>query len=256
MQILKYDHSKAQRISQGKFSLHAHNQYEMILFLKGNASHVVENRKYKLSKNDLIIIKPSTYHFIQIDELCDYERFDITFTESSHKKHLIDKVLDRLEIVNISSNPIALDIFSKLDFYHQKLNEKEFYEVAILLIRELFYNLSLFNDKVKHPTTLSPILSQALNYINDNLTTIKDISEISSSVFITPSYLFRMFKSELKTSPKQYILEKRLLLAQNLILMGKSATATCEQSGFNDYSSFYKNYVKYFGRSPSNEKQT
>ena len=254
MQILQYDHSKAQRINKGKFSLHAHNQYEMILFLKGNASHVVEDRKYKLSKNDLIVIKPSTYHFIQIDQDCDYERFDVIFTENSSKKHIFDRVLDKLEIVNISSNPIALEIFSKLDFYHQKLSEKEFHEVACLLIKELFYNLSLFNDKVKHPTTLSPILSQALNYINDNLTTIKDISEISSSVFVTPSYLFRMFKNELKTSPKQYILEKRLLLAQNLILMGKSATATCEQSGFNDYSNFYKNYVKYFGRSPSSEK--
>ena len=254
MQIIKYDHSKAQRISQGKFSLHTHNQYEMILFLKGNASHVVENRKYKLSKNDLIVIKPSTYHFIQIDQDCYYERFDVIFTENPSKKHIFDRVLDKLEIVNISSNPIALEIFSKLDFYHQKLNEKEFYEVACLLIKELFYNLSLFNDKVKQPTTLSPILSQALNYINDNLTTIKDVKEIASSVFVTPSYLFRMFKSELKTSPKQYILEKRLLLAQNLILMGKSATATCEQSGFNDYSNFYKNYVKYFGKSPSSEE--
>ena len=226
----------------------------MILFLKGNASHVVEDRKYKLSKNDLIVIKPSTYHFIQIDQDCDYERFDVIFTENSSKKHIFDRVLDKLEIVNISSNPIALEIFSKLDFYHQKLSEKEFHEVACLLIKELFYNLSLFNDKVKHPTTLSPILSQALNYINDNLTSIKDISEISSSIFVTPSYLFRMFKNELKTSPKQYILEKRLLLAQNLILMGKSATDTCEQSGFNDYSNFYKNYVKYFGRCPSSEK--
>lgn len=254
MQILKYDHSTIPNAEKTRFSLHAHNHYEIILFLKGNASHVVEDRKYKLSKNDLIIIKPSTYHYIQIDDICDYERVDITFSESASKKHLIKKVLERLEIVNISSNPILLELFSKLDFYHQKLNEKDFNELTVLLIKELFYNLSLFNDKVKKPITLSPILSQALNFINENLTTLEDVKQIASNVFVTPSYLFRMFKNELKTSPKQYILEKRLLLAQNLILIGKSATEACEQSGFNDYSNFYKNYVKYFGHSPSAEK--
>lgn len=255
MIVFECNHRKISKIEPTRFSLHAHNNYEIILFLKGNATHVVENRKYKLSKNDLIIIKPSTYHFIQIDDVCDYERFDIIFSESSHKKHIIDRVLEKLEIVNISSNPIALDIFSKFDFYRQKLNEKEFNEVAVLLLRELFYNLSLFNDRVITPTSLSPILSQTLSYINDNLTTLKGINEIASKVFVTPSYLFRMFKSEIKTSPKQYILEKRLLLAQNLILIGKSSSEAAEKSGFNDYSNFYKNYIKFFGHSPSKEKK-
>ncbi|MBR2870886.1 MAG: helix-turn-helix transcriptional regulator [Clostridia bacterium] len=254
MQILNYNHSTITNAEKTRFSLHSHNHYEIILFLKGNATHVVEDRKYKLSNNDLIIIRPPTYHFIQIDHKCDYERVDIIFSERASKKHIIDQVVNQMEVVNISSNPIALDIFSKLTFYKQQLSEKAFSEVAVLLVRELFYNLSLFKDNVKTPTALSPTLSQALNYINENLTTVKSIQEIASSVFVTPSYLFRMFKDELKTSPKQYILEKRLLLAQNLILMGKPATSVCEQSGFNDYSTFYKNFVRYFGHKPSLEK--
>jgi AraC-like DNA-binding protein len=49
----------------------------------------------------------------------------------------------------------------------------------------------------------------------------------------------------------QYMLRKRLILAQQKIRDGESATAAAMLCGFNDYSSFYKQYKKLFGVSPS-----
>ena len=234
--------------------MHSHNCYELIFFLKGDATHVIENRKYKLSKNDLIIIKPSCYHYIQINENTDYERYDITINADLLGIENIDVVSNEIEVINLSANPIAIELFAKLDYYKKKLSENDFNKVAVLLIKELFYNLTTYKEQSKNYTFLSPTLTTALAYINDNLFTLKDVEEIAKHLFITQSYLFRIFKQELKTSPKKYINDKRLLAAQNMLSVGKNPLEVFETCGFNDYTTFYRSYVKFFGHAPSKEK--
>lgn len=253
MKLLRFNHVAYNDINTTAFSMHTHNHYELILFKKGNASHVVEDRKYKLNKNDLIIIRPATYHFIQIEDKCTYERFNLLFVPDTTEQSLVEKVSEKIEVVNLSSNPIALEIFSKLDYYEQNLERQDFEYLCTILITELFYNLSVSKEVVSSHTHISATLRIALDYINQNLTCIENIQEVCNALYITPSYLFRLFKNELKTSPKKYLLEKRLIMAQNMLILGGKPTKVYEECGFNDYTAFYKNYIKFFGHSPSKE---
>lgn len=50
----------------------------------------------------------------------------------------------------------------------------------------------------------NPMLTKAIAYIRANLFTIRSISEISDSLFITESYLFEIFKKALHISPKKF----------------------------------------------------
>ena len=65
-----------------------HNFYflvcELLYIANGDATHLIEERKYKLKKGDLIIIRPFHYHFIQIDSSADYERYNILFDPKLH----------------------------------------------------------------------------------------------------------------------------------------------------------------------------
>ena len=45
-------------------SSHTHSLFELIYFMRGDAHHVVEDRVYKLSRGDLIIVQPGKYHDI------------------------------------------------------------------------------------------------------------------------------------------------------------------------------------------------
>jgi AraC-like DNA-binding protein len=149
---------------------------------------------------------------------------------------------------------MATDIFKKLDIYSAKLKEQDFFEVMILLIKELFYALSIERaESVNETKEINPILSNALKYINSNLFSVKSISEVADALFITESYLHRIFKTELHKSPKKYINDKRLLAAQSLIQMGERPTEIYERCGFSDYTAFYRNYREHFGYSPSKE---
>ena len=120
----------------------------------------------------------------------------------------------------------------------------------------MFYNINLFpGNAYQKATTLSPIISKALKYTNENLCTVASIEEIAEHLFVSESYLFRLFQKELHQTPKKYIMEKRLLLAQKMIRDGEKPTMVCERCGFGDYTTFYRNYITFFGYSPSKKKK-
>ena len=138
-----------------------------------------------------------------------------------------------------------------MDTYND-YGETAFYDLFPGLLRELFYNLILsMSTAVTAPTRISPLISKALDYINNNLFTIESISEISSRLFVTEIYFFRIFKEQMKISPKKYITNKRLVAAEKNIRKGEKPTEVYLQCGFNTYTAFYKRYVDYFGYSPS-----
>ena len=127
--------------------------------------------------------------------------------------------------------------------------------VARLLVEEIIFNIPLIEkNRESDFLVINPILSKALSYIGENLYTIRDISEVADAVFVTESYLYRLFKRELFKSPKKYITEKRLLLAQNGLKKGKRPTEVAAECGFEDYTTFYRNYTELFGKSPSEER--
>ena len=124
-----------------------------------------------------------------------------------------------------------------------------------LLLKELFFNLrtNVHIKPAKEDASLHPMLLLALKYINSHLFTVTDVSEIAGELFITESYLFKLFKNQLGTSPKRYIVENRLRAARDLIRTGQKPTDVYEKCGFSDYTVFYRNYVKFFGISPKEE---
>lgn len=249
-----FKHEISENLSCDTYSMHTHNNYELIYFLEGDATHVIEDRKYKLKKGDLILIRPFHYHFIQIDAPVRYERYDILFDAEKSCVEGIDLLPESMEVINLSGNAVVEEIFRKCDLYHRSCDDETFDKILSHLLSELFYNLHVFPHSASEGgSVLSPLISGALQYINENLCTIDEIGEIAGHLFVSESYLFRLFQKELHQTPKKYIMEKRLLLAQKKILAGDKPSAVCEDCGFGDYTSFYRNYTVFFGYSPSRE---
>ena len=249
---LFYKHEVSEDLPCDTYSAHTHNAYELIYFLDGDATHVIEDRKYKLKKGDLILIRPFQYHFIQIDATARYERYDILFDARRNGIESVETIPEGVEVVNIAGNGIAEDIFRKFDVYRQSCDADSFEKLASHLLSELFYNIRLFPEEFsKTKDTLSPLISKALKYVNDNLCTVSDVKEIAARLFVSESYLFRLFRKELHQTPKKYIMEKRLLFARQMIRSGEKPSAVFKHCGFLDYTTFYRNYTAFFGHAPS-----
>lgn len=249
-----FKHQITKKPSCGALAKHSHNMCELLYFVGGDASCVIEDKRYRLSPGDLLCIRPSKYHFIQIESEADYERYDALFDEDELEEGERARLLALPDVLHISRNADATDIFRRLDVYRAKLDREAFAQMSRLLLRELIYALSVEHGQT--PTdfaVINPMLSSALEYINEHLFELHSVGEIASALFITESYLFKLFRTELKQSPKRYVNDKKLLAAQQMILAGESPTKACEACGFGDYVSFYRGYRRLFGRSPSDK---
>jgi len=236
-------------------ALHTHSLFELLYIVSGDATHVIEGRMYRLKKGDLVLIRPSKYHFLQINSEQPYERFNILFDPQLHGIHSAERIPDTLEVVNLSNNPMAADMFQRLDFYHQNTDRDTFETVLKLILNELFINLSVFSDSIRRQENIiSPVLTKALEYINQNLFTLGSVEEVADALFISTSYLFHLFRNSLHQSPKKYINDKRLLAARRKILAGQRPSAVYKECGFREYAAFYRGYCAFFGHAPSQDK--
>lgn len=242
--------------AQLKFATHCHNSYEIIFFIKGNANYLIEDRKYILKKYDLIITKPTQYHNVEIVSNDDYERYDILIENCKVIEEMLDGLDKQCEVINCSNMPTIIDNFKKMDEYEKKFAQEDFTELLYLLLVEIMYNIKIYDANPSQDYNLaSPLIQKALAYINENLFTIQNVSDVSDYLFVAKNYFFKLFKEQMKVPPKKYINNKRLLQAQRMIANGEKPTGVFDKCGFSNYVSFYKRYVDFFGYPPSQEEK-
>ncbi|MBQ9714667.1 MAG: helix-turn-helix transcriptional regulator [Clostridia bacterium] len=253
---IKYNYRRVQ-VSDDRKHLsmrHTHNHYEIIFLESGDVTYVIEDRKYQLKKNDLVITRPLKYHYLELTSDEDYARHDILFDPSFVGEDSLLELPENLEVFHCPPDSILQDIFKRITYYGNVLSNKAFTDILSALVKELIYNLTL---EAKKPTDItfktSPFLTKVLEYINENLFTVKDIKDICKHFYISQQYFFRLFQTQLKITPHKYLNSKRLLYAQKMLQQGKKPTAVYLLCGFESYVGFYKQYIKTFGYSPSKE---
>ena len=233
--------------------LHCHNGIELIYVRSGKLAHVVEGRMYILTPGDLAVVHPSKYHYLEQLSSDPYERYIIQFDPQLHS---IDTSFlpKEMEVVRLKDGSVAAELFSKMDYYCDRLDGKLFTTLLERMLEELFVNLQLISgERRQEEGVLSPVLRRALSYINEHLFTITDVEEVAAALYVSSSYLFRLFRTSLHQSPKKYIRDKRLLAAQRKIRRGMNPTAACQACGFKEYATFFRSYKAFFGYPPSQE---
>lgn len=251
---LLYKHKFDRALPPDVYSMHTHNLYELLYFVKGDATCVIEERKYKLKAGDLVLVRPYLHHFVQIDTVTDYERYDILFDPVKHGVEGVWRIPEEVAIVSLAENPLASDVFRRMDAYDAICTENDFFRLLPHLLSELFLGIgSIVPREGEMGDLTSPLLSEALRYINANLFTLGGMKEVANAIFVSESYLCRLFKRELHESPGRYIRDKRLLVARDRILLGEKPTAVAAACGFGDYTAFYRSYKSLFGTSPTSK---
>ena len=105
------------------------------------------------------------------------------------------------------------------------------------------------------PAAESSPLFQVIRHINEHLSEPLSLDSLCEQFYLSKPQLCRSFKRTTGASVGEYITAKRLLQAQSMLRAGSPPTQVCTACGFNDYSAFYRAYVKHFGVSPRNTQQ-
>ena len=253
---LKYNHYcyKNPSSTPENFQKHSHNTYELIFFEKGDATYIIEDKRYQLKSGDLVFIRPMKYHYIEPKVDSEYSRFNVAFNKYFLDEKLLRSIPESLEILNCPKNSLIAELFARMEYYENNYDKESFVVLLRCVLTELFYNVRNSKNYLTDETAgLSPFITEAIKYINARLFTIANVKEVSDSLYVSEQYFFRQFQTQLKISPKKYINSKRLLHAQDMIRRGIKPTEVYLKCGFESYPGFYKQYLKTFGYSPSNE---
>ena len=249
---IKVYHGITEGVDEFSFQPHYHDRYELLLFLKGDVSYTVEGRSYKLKRGDIVLSRPRQIHCISPSADTYYERYVAIINQKYINNSIIDRLKGGQDIFTSRDNEALFELFSKLDEYSKRFSAEEFSHIAYNIIEEIIYNLSTMKEG-EASSDINPIIERALDYINENLTSISGIDEICQKLYITKSHLHHLFVRYLQTTPAKYISAKKLILAQRMIKKGRRPTDVYIECGFSDYATFFRNFKKHFGYSPNQE---
>lgn len=256
---IQFHYLRTENPNAGTFKVHTHDVCEIYYFLSDHAIFHVEGNEYHLKYGDLLIMQPMEAHYIELEPSMPYERAALHF-----KRSLFSSFDPEEKLTNLiyQREPGTFNLFRQENFPTSVWQ----YCLSMMLIPASDRRLQiisclipLMNELLKasqnHPDTFhsenNALSAQIIRYINQNLSAPLTLANLCNHFYVSQSQLCRLFKRATGTSVGDYIATKRLLRAQQMLRSGMVPTKVMPECGFNDYSTFYRAYHKYFGVSPS-----
>ena len=244
-----------------QWGLHIHsNHYELLVFIRGNAECWIEGRRKKLEYGDVVIVNPREIHRIFILDNAEYERIVIHVRQ--HVKGAVngtDKPLrvfhkNRTHILHLSEEEMAQFVSNQLQM--KKMWKKK--EFGADLLGSAWFQILLLqiSQKMRQAEgsgaweSVAGLVGEALEYVNAHMMEDISVQDIADALNVSRYYLSHAFKKSTGYGLWNYVISKRLVYSQKLLVEGASVTEACYESGFKDYAHFIKSFTKTFGCSP------
>ena len=229
---------------------HSHDFYEIIYFLQGKATQLVNGKEISFVPNSIILMRPHDKHcFLKQSENIVIVSLSVQSDEFELLSNTYNTSL-KSRITN-GADPKMYSIshllpYTSTDFEKLTSNEKE-HEFKFLL----FCFFKSFIDSIEEKDSVPKMLAYAISEMKktENLRVgIKAFTAISN---YSQSHLSRLIKKFFNLPLKQYINELRLQKAYNCIVFTQNSFEDiADELGFVSYSHFNKIFKTRFYITP------
>jgi len=250
-----------------KLDYHYHEFDKLILFLNGKVAYLVEGVTYFLQPWDILLVQHNLIHRPIIDPAQPYERIVIWLGRDwlaalSDPGEALDACFDAARCRGF--HLLRADAERRLQYMGavQRLEEApppaEFGagRMADTLCQQLLIdvNRDILRDRTaqeqRDSYRVDPKIEEILRYIAGHLDADLTVSALAGRFYLSRYYLMHRFKAVSGYTVHQYISQKRLLRAGELIRSGVPVMKAAEQAGFAEYSTFLRAFQNTFHMSP------
>lgn len=230
-----------------------HDYCEFIFFLGGEARFISKNVSKNLKEGSVIFVPKNTFHQLVVKDN-SYTRYILGFNAGSEFLGIEQKLGTDVILIEQPNEMIKGMVKGLIEISKQDIsNQEKAVYIKASVVHLLFEFKKQTNQVVKLEYNVSKIIHDALLLIDDEYVNPITVKSLARKLHVSESLLSHKFKREMNISICQYISKKRLAVARDLIKSGIKITAAAEQSGFTDYSCFYRLYKKQYKKSPSEE---
>ena len=250
----------------GLVRLHSHSFYEMICCVScENIQYIIGTERYRLQRGDIIWIPPGVGHCPLFPQTMKrpYERIVLWVNAERIQEFLgrwpeLDpqrKLIRRHYLLRTAGSP----------------QERELREAFLRGCREsekrlpgweaaLYGNTNLLLAKLSRAMSgegapplreKMELLDELLAFVSEHLQERLTVSGTARQLHVSESTLTHLCTKRLGLSFYRYVTQRRLDRARQLMLEGGDLGTVAEQSGFCDYTAFFRAFKQEYGLSPS-----
>lgn len=243
---------------------HNHDGYEILIMLDGEMNYYTENNGKRIRPGDIICLNPYTFHCGVLLTPETYDRIVINIRESVMKELSSAKTdlstcfnhfeQNKLNVFHVESDQVkqftdyALKLQNALksDEFGSDILIKIYIQQILLLLNQQL----ICNERIDYGDNLPVSVADTFIYIEEHITEKITLQDLANNAHQNGTYLSRCFKKITGISIQQYIIIKKINLAQKFLREGYPPSEVCDMVGFNNYSNFSRTFSKYAGSSP------
>ena len=231
----------------------------LLVVLDGMYSVKYNGQKYTLKKNEMVLLRKAIS--IEYEKSGDFMLF---FLKDGFLKEFIQniKVYEKPkdELVPVSVIPVDTRLMGFIESLKPLMNEKNSIDENLIKLKmfELLYDLGNVNSNLLNQLLqLNQQTRQNLEYVLENNymnpVSLEDLAYLSGRSL---SGFKRDFQAQYKMPPSQWIRERRLIRAKELLAATEmSVTDICYSLGFENVSHFSRLFKEHYGHTPSSYRK-
>ncbi|MBP1041999.1 helix-turn-helix transcriptional regulator [Vagococcus sp. BWB3-3] len=241
---------------------HAHGFAEISVILEGEAHYTIEDQTFTAQAGTVMLFNPGVYHqdtqlentqshqlHIGIKNIVleGYKRDYFPFTSSII--HLGDR---HPEFINRCWR--LIEEKSKRDIGYDLMIKTLIMEIIVLILRsESSKHIEVSSLNVKETDKeKQAIVNNIIYYLENHHSEEISLDTLSDTMYISSTYISKVFKEETGDSPINYLIKLRLNRAKQLLeTQNITVKEAAETVGYQDAYHFSKLFKKHYGKSPS-----
>lgn len=241
--------------------------------ISSNYQKLLSLQRCNITKIDTVLLSDEQNDFNEYQDISFSQKYNewTSLFESGKSDELIESVMKCVDQI-----PTKMDSLEYIwEIYHTVMHliyfqtHKRGISISNVILRDdLIYDVYTLSFK-EFREWLQKILQQLTQYFDTHfennigiINMIKDFikdhlqneihrEEIAKHVYLSPSYLSRIFKLETGMPLSKYIVEKRIEIAKEMLAFGsETISEVAMKVGYNNFSYFAKSFKKQEGISP------
>lgn len=254
---------------QEALKLHSHDYFQIYYVVSGKIIHHIEQNCAELCSGDVFILPPNLSHYIETasDEVDFYSlsfmpEFVQRNTESNRmvadflyylKTVQPDDIQPKFSFTYEDTMFINL-MFQRIlkEFQDNKTGKNDMLKGNVMVLLTLFARV-YFEEQAEALTTQENklLVIHCIEYIKTHFNEDITLSKMVHHCAMSKTCFCTLFSSLVGTSFKDYLNQYRIKKAADFLARGEKLANVCSYCGYNDFSTFYRNFKKYMGVAPS-----
>lgn len=240
-------------------TMHSHSSYELYYLVKGEREYFIEDRFFKITAGDLVLIPGKILHRTAGEGGLRYLlHFSEGFMDKFFKTAALEPLLKGQPVVfrpeSRENNQIQSILNIMLMEFLQAEKERIPKNEPLLAgyLYQLLFLIAYSNNTYVPYDYADERITKIIQYINENYSQIDDIEGVAEQFYISKFYLCRFFKKKLGISLVSYLNKIKIMEASRMIQTGETnLTEIAMKCGFNSSSYFCKVFKSEKGISPT-----